>query len=59
MNETIVKINELHLQLDILREKLTIALQGLNAIKDIEVKGIAHKTLEEIGRLDSDDNNEK
>ena len=48
MNEIINQINKLNLDLDTIKEKLSIALEGLKAIKNSELNGIASKTLEEI-----------
>ena len=55
MNEIINEINKLNLKLDTFKEKLSIAIEGLKAIKTCELNGIATKTLEEIHRLDSND----
>ena len=55
MNDIINKIHKLNLELDVAREKLKIALEGLGAISEFAHNTIARQTLHEIEKLDSND----
>tara|TARA_Y100001963_G_scaffold75352_1_gene104615 strand:+ start:3197 stop:3367 length:171 start_codon:yes stop_codon:yes gene_type:complete len=53
MNTDLInKINDLSCQLQALKEKLDIAIQGLKAIEEITENSIAEKTLEAIKEVD-------